>query len=67
MIARIERVRDFQPPWRTVRVLRCPACHTETRLRQNWHGPTPNGGIGCPCGEMVLGFNGRDFPRVKGV
>ena len=33
--SRSERVRDFQPPWRTVYVYRCPVCHQETRVRAN--------------------------------
>jgi len=30
---RSERVRDFQPPWRTVFVYRCGACGSEFRMR----------------------------------
>lgn len=30
---RRERVRDFQPPWRTVFVYRCATCTKETRVR----------------------------------
>lgn len=33
--ARSERVRDFQPPWRTVYVYRCPLCGHERRVRAN--------------------------------
>lgn len=30
---RRERVRGFQPPWRTVFVYRCAGCGNETRVR----------------------------------
>lgn len=49
---RSERVRDFQPPWRTVYVYRCEACGKETRVRANsFRGTTPTTGVGairCP-------------------
>ena len=32
---RSERVRGFQPPWRTVFIYRCPACKREIRVRAN--------------------------------
>lgn len=32
---RSERVRDFQPPWRTVFVYICPQCGKEVRVRAN--------------------------------
>lgn len=43
-----ERVRDFQPPWRTVQVVTCD-CGAVTRWR-------PSGGIGLrrtPAGHLV--------------
>jgi hypothetical protein len=44
---RTERVRDFQPPWRTVYVYRCPACGAETRVRAGaFRGRTPEPGRG---------------------
>ena len=44
---RRERVRDFQPPWRTVFVYRCPACGSEHRVRANaYRGATPVPGVG---------------------
>lgn len=45
---RTERVRGFQPPWHTIWILACPSCAGEVRVRQNWHGPPPPGGILCP-------------------
>lgn len=49
---RSERVRDFQPPWRTVFVYKCGACKNETRVRANsFRGKTavPSvGAITCP-------------------
>ena len=49
---RSERVRDFQPPWRTVYVYECRQCHNETRVRANsYRGTTPEPGTGalaCP-------------------
>lgn len=49
---RSERVRDFQPPWRTVFVYRCAVCKKETRVRASaFRGRTPvpsTGGIYCP-------------------
>ena len=32
---RSDRVRGFQPPWRTVFVYRCAACGGEVRVRAN--------------------------------
>jgi DNA-directed RNA polymerase subunit RPC12/RpoP len=49
---RSERVRDFQPPWRTVFVYRCGTCQNETHVRANsFRGKTavPSvGAIACP-------------------
>lgn len=49
---RSERVRGFQPPWRTVYVYRCSACRQETRVGANaYRGRTPEPGVGaitCP-------------------
>lgn len=42
-----ERVRDFQPPWRTVVLVKCPDCGHVNRLRKNWRGPDPRFGIRC--------------------
>ena len=46
-----ERVRDFQPPWRTVFIYKCPECGGITRLRaSSFSGSTPvpgKGGIVC--------------------
>ena len=52
---RSERVRGFQPPWRTVYVYRCPKCGTETRVRANsFRGRTPVPGIGAiRCGAVA--------------
>ena len=44
---RSERVRDFQPHWRTVFVYRCGTCNKETRVRANsFRGKTPVPGVG---------------------
>ena len=49
---RSERVRDFQPPWRTVFVYKCDKCGKETRVRANsFRGKTAVPGVGaitCP-------------------
>jgi hypothetical protein len=52
---RHERRRGFQPPWYTVTIYTCPKDgKVSMTLRQNWHGPTPRGGVYCPtCGEPV--------------
>lgn len=50
---RTERVRGFQPPWRTVYILRCPACKEKSKLRRFWKGPAPSFGIYCPYHFMV--------------
>jgi DNA-directed RNA polymerase subunit RPC12/RpoP len=46
-----ERVRGFQPPWRTVYRYRCSACGHEVRVRANsFRGTRPEpsvGGIRC--------------------
>lgn len=41
-----ERVRGFQPPWRTVAVYTCDSGH-ETRVCVSHHGPPPHGAIRC--------------------
>lgn len=50
-----ERVRDFQPPWRTVYVYRCPACGQERRVRASSYlgkNPIPSSGA-IRCGAYV--------------
>ena len=47
-----ERVRGFQPPWRTVLKYRC-SCGAELRLRKSWHGPAPRGGVRMSCGAVA--------------
>jgi hypothetical protein len=46
-----ERVRGFQPPWRTVWLYHCPVCTREIRVRANsFRGPHPvpsRGAIRC--------------------
>ena len=53
---RSERVRDFQPPWRTVFVYQCGNGH-EVRVRANsYSGKTPvpgTGAIMCPQCERM--------------
>ena len=42
-----EKVRDFQPPWRTVFVYECPVCKREARVRAgSFRGKTPVPGVG---------------------
>lgn len=44
---RSERVRGFQPPWRTVFVYRCPTCSQETRVRAgSYRGNRAEPGVG---------------------
>jgi len=44
---RSERVRGFQPPWRTVFIYRCEKCGNETRVRANsFLGKRPVPGVG---------------------
>lgn len=47
-----ERVRSFQPPWRTVFVYECPDCKGLVRVRANsFRGKRPVPGVGaiyCP-------------------
>lgn len=43
---RTERVRGFQPPWRTVYVLRCPQCGSEMRLHKSGSSMPP-GAVRC--------------------
>lgn len=49
---RTERVRGFQPPWRTVYVYRCASCKGETRVRasafRGRHSEPGVGAIACP-------------------
>lgn len=49
-----ERVRDFQPPWRTVFVYRCASCGGEHRVYANsFRGSRPTPGIGgFVCGRV---------------
>lgn len=49
---RSERVRDFQPPWRTVYVYACRACDREVRVRVSGSG-IGRGGIRCACGGTI--------------
>lgn len=44
---REEKVRGFQPPWRTVCVYICKECGQERRLYKNWSGPIPPGAFRC--------------------
>lgn len=52
-----ERVRGFQPPWRTIYVVRCDGCGaTLQRISKNWHGSVPPGvlplhPIYCECAQ----------------
>lgn len=52
-----ERVRDFQPPWRTVYIYKC-ACGRTVRVRANsFRGSRPEPGTGailCP-GTLIPG------------
>jgi hypothetical protein len=45
--SRSERVRGFQPPWRTVFVYTCRTCKAEHKVRANsFRGKTPVPGVG---------------------
>lgn len=49
-----ERVRGFQPPWRTVYLYRCGYCGAVHRVRANYRGKTPVPGIGgIICGRTL--------------
>jgi len=52
---RSERVRGFQPPWRTVYIYRCPECGSETRLRaSSFRGRNPEPSVGAiVCGRIL--------------
>lgn len=54
---RRERVRDFQPPWRTVFIYICPDCKGEVRVRAcSFAGGVPVPGVGaiiCPHCEAM--------------
>jgi hypothetical protein len=49
-----ERVRDFQPPWRTVFLYTCPECRSVHRVRAgSFRGGRPEPGIGAIlCGRV---------------
>lgn len=49
------RVRDFQPPWRTVFDYRCPKCGQVRSVRANaFRGKTPVPGVGAIiCGAYI--------------
>lgn len=53
---RSERVRDFQPPWRTIYVYSCPQCGTERRVRANsFTGGKATPGVGAiRCGALLV-------------
>lgn len=54
-----ERVRGFQPPWRTVWIYKCAAGHTVRVRATSFRGKTPvpsRGAIACPqCGGKEVG------------
>lgn len=52
---RSERVRDFQPPWRTVYFYKCPGCGYEWRVRANsFRGRNPEPSHGAiVCGHLI--------------
>lgn len=68
---RSERVRGFQPPWRTVFIYQCPECKEEVRVFANsFRGKTPVpsvGGITCPKCEYrkKYGFNKGDKVTLR--
>jgi hypothetical protein len=57
-----ERVRGFQPPWRTVYVYRCAACGAEHRVRaSSFRGATPEPLVGgMYCGATLRNEGGND-------
>jgi hypothetical protein len=52
---RSERVRGFQPPWRTVFVYKCSACGATHRMRaSSFRGTRPEPAVGAfVCGAVV--------------
>ena len=52
---RSERVRGFQPPWRTVYVYRCASCGAERRVRaRSFRGTNPEPSVGAiRCGALL--------------
>ena len=53
---RTEKVRGYQPPWRTVYVYVCPQCGGETKVRANsfiGKNPQPSRGA-IVCGRPVI-------------
>ena len=52
--ARSERVRGFQPPWRTIYVYQCP-CGAEHRIRASaFRGARPEPAVGAiVCGALL--------------
>ena len=52
---RSERVRGFQPPWRTVYVYQCATCKSERRVYANsFRGTRPQPGVGAiVCGAYL--------------
>ena len=54
---RRERVRDFQPPWRTVFVYVCPKCANERRVRASaFRGKVAEPSVGAiVCGAYLPG------------
>lgn len=52
-----ERVRGFQPPWRTVYAYTCPSCKHDTRINANAYtgkrATRPVGAFQCACGQTL--------------
>lgn len=61
---RRERVRGFQPPWRTVFVYKCATCGQERRVYANsFRGPNPVPGIGAiRCGAYIATNDATNEP-----
>lgn len=53
---RRERVKDFQPPWRTVFIYQCPKCGAEHRIRaSSFMGSRSIPGVGAVvCGRALV-------------
>lgn len=59
-----ERVRGFQPPWRTVEIHECPSCGANARIYQNWRGSRPPFAVAC---QSCSGEASKSFVNSGGT